>query len=81
VDVEAAAVECAIVPIVVRKCRFDKLELGKLQAIQPGGKPIKQHRDRDAAWHEVTQQLDRVIKEFKARNPKRFGPEFPLPGI
>lgn len=74
--------ECAIVPIVVRKCRFDKLELGKLQAILPEGKPIKNHRDRDTAWHEVTKQLDRVIKEFKARHPTRFGPgEFPLPGI
>lgn len=73
--------ECVIVPIAVRKCRFDKLELGKLQAILPDGKPIKNHRDRDTAWHEVTKQLDRLIKEFKARQPKRFEPEFPLPGI
>jgi hypothetical protein len=57
--------ECAIVPIVVRACRFDKLELGKIQAILPKGKPIKQHKDRDAAWLEVTQQLDRVIAKLK----------------
>jgi internalin A len=52
---------CAIVPIVVRACQYTKLELGDIQAILPGGKPIKQHKDRDAAWLEVTKQLDRVI--------------------
>jgi len=57
--------ECAIVPIVVRACRFDKLEVGQIQAIYPGGKQIKAHRDRDAAWLEVTKQLDRVITRLK----------------
>ena len=59
--------ECAIVPIVVRACLFTKLELGQIQAIQPGGKPIKQHRDRDAAWLEVTKRLDRVIARLKKK--------------
>ncbi|MDD2270702.1 MAG: COR domain-containing protein [Desulfuromonadaceae bacterium] len=60
-----AAGECVIVPIVVRDCRFDKLEVGKIQAILPNAKPIKKHRDRDAAWLEVTKQLDRVIARLK----------------
>lgn len=59
--------ECAIVPIVVRDCRFDKLEVGKIQAILPNAKPIKKHRDRDSAWLEVTKQLDRVIARLKKR--------------
>jgi len=62
-----AAGGCAIVPIVVRACPFTKLELGQIQAILPKGKPIKQHRDRDAAWLEVTRQLDRVIARLKKR--------------
>lgn len=53
--------ECSIVSIVVRACRFDKLQVGKLQAILPNGKPIKNHRDRDTAWKEVTNHLDKVI--------------------
>ena len=40
-----AARKCAIVPIVVRPCRFEKLELGRIQAIVPDGRPIKQHRN------------------------------------
>ena len=59
--------ECAIIPIVVRSCRVDKLEVGQIQAILPHGKPIKQHRDRDAAWLEVTKQLDRVLATLKKR--------------
>jgi internalin A len=58
--------KCAIVPIVVRECRFDKLAIGKIQAIEPGGRPIKRHRDRDLAWKEVTKELDRVIQYLSA---------------
>ena len=61
--------ECAIVPIVVRACRYDRVELGQLQAILPNGKPIKQNKDRDAAWLDVTKQLDRVIERLKQREP------------
>ena len=68
-----AADECAIIPIVVRSCRFDKLEVGQIQAILPDGKAIKQHKDRDAAWLEVTKQLDRVL----ARLRKRQAPDQP----
>lgn len=62
-----AAGTCAIVPIVVRACAFGKLEIGRTQAILPNGKPIKQHRDRDVAWLEVTRQLDRVIGNLRSR--------------
>lgn len=56
--------DCTIVPIVVRACAYEKLALGQLQAILPNGKPVKQNKDRDAAWLEVTKQLDKVIAEF-----------------
>jgi internalin A len=56
---------CAVVPIVIRECRYDKLETGRIQAILPGGKPIKNHRDRDKAWKEVTQSLDSVIQRLR----------------
>jgi internalin A len=62
--------KCAIVPIVVRACRFDKLELGQLKAILPDGKPIQQSDDRDAAWMEVTKDLDRVIARLKKQRGK-----------
>jgi internalin A len=59
--------ECEIVPITVRTCRYDKLELGAIKAIEPNAKPINKHRDRDSAWLEVTKELDRVIEKLKNR--------------
>ena len=61
-----AANENAVVPIVVRACAFDKLELGQIQAILPQGKPIKENKDRDRAWLEVTNKLDPVIALLKS---------------
>jgi biotin operon repressor len=60
-----AAGKCAIVPIVVRACPFTKMELGKIQAILPHGKPVKENRYRDSAWLEVTRQLERVFKRLR----------------
>lgn len=62
-----AAGECAVVPIVVRACPYQKLELGQIQAIVPGGRPIEQHKHRAAAWLEVTKQLERVIANLKKK--------------
>jgi internalin A len=61
-----AANENAVVPIVVRACAFNKLELGQIQAIVPFGKPVNQHKDRDRAWLEVTNKLDPVIASLKS---------------
>jgi hypothetical protein len=58
--------DCVIVPIVVRPCRFDKLELGAIQAILPAGKAVSQHDRPDDAWMEVTRHLDRVIARLHA---------------
>ncbi len=62
----AAAGDSAVIPIVVRSCAFNKLELGEIQAILPDGKPINKHRDRDGAWLHVTNQLDPVIASLKS---------------
>src|SRR6185369_7988940 len=64
-----SAGKCTIVPIVVRACRFDQLELGQLQAILPHGKPVEQHKHRAAAWLEVTKELDTVFARWKQREP------------
>jgi hypothetical protein len=56
---------CEIIPVVVRATPYDKSPIGNMQAILPNGKPVKNHRDRDAAWLAVTEQLDRVIARLK----------------
>jgi hypothetical protein len=54
--------KAAVVPVVVRDCRFDILPIGELQVILPGGKPVDQQPNRDLAWRQVTEALDLVIE-------------------
>ena len=63
---------CEIVPVVVRACRYDKLDLGEIQAIIPGNpqRPVDEHPKQDAAWEEVTRKLDQVIKRLKDSAPR-----------
>lgn len=68
----ARAVELGIevVPILIRACRYDKeLRLGGIQAIRPGGKPVET-ADNDAAWVQVTRQLDKVIERVRKRRQR-----------
>ena len=57
--------ECAVVPIVIRACPFEKLELGTIQAIPPNRKPVKEHRDRDKAWKLVCGKLELVFARLR----------------
>ncbi len=59
--------ECEIIPVVVRACRYEKTEVGLLQAIVPGGKPVDEHPKHDAAWLEVTKQLDVALARVGKR--------------
>jgi internalin A len=52
--------ECVVIPVVARPARWEKL-FGSIQAVMPHGKPVSQAADKDAAWEEVTKQLDKVI--------------------
>ena len=58
--------ECEVIPILVRECRYDKHpDLGKIQAIRPGKKPIDEHEKKDPAWKVVTEEIDKVIVRIK----------------
>jgi internalin A len=59
--------QCEIVPILVRACRYEKLELGKIQTIRPGDKSIDEHDKKDPAWVVVTHEIDRVMERIKKR--------------
>ncbi len=58
--------KCEIIPIQIKPCRFDKMDLGKLQVI-PIGRAITQHANRDVAWKTVTEELDRVIARIRMK--------------
>jgi hypothetical protein len=59
---------CDVIPVLVRACRYDKLALGDIQTIRPGGKSIDEHEKKDPAWELVTREIDRVIERIKKKS-------------
>jgi hypothetical protein len=48
------------------------LKLGGIQAILPGRKPVADHDKSDAAWFDVTKQLDTVIARVREAARRDF---------
>jgi hypothetical protein len=51
-----------VIPIILGPCRWKKTELGKVKALPMDGQPIVDYSNRDHAWLEVTEELDRLIE-------------------
>ncbi len=60
--------EKIVVPIQVRKCYWDNLELAKIQGIP--GKWITSQPNQDEAWTEVAKSLEPIIDKIKQKNSK-----------
>jgi internalin A len=56
-----------IMPVVIKPCGWKKLELAELQVVLPDGKSISQAKNRDAAWQDVTEQLNKVMARVKKK--------------
>ena len=54
--------EVVIIPIVIRPCEFEALEISKFQALPKGLKPVSKWDDKDEAWLNVVKQLRLVVK-------------------
>jgi TIR domain len=69
--------EARVIPIIVRhigdwkKVPPGDIQLGDLQALPKEGKPVKSWTDRDEAWKEVTEGINRVVNELLQTPPNR----------
>lgn len=63
--------EAIIIPVIIRPCDFSNLEIGKLQALPTGGKPISKWDDKDEAWLDVLNGIKKVIKSSEPILQKR----------
>ena len=50
-----------VIPIYLRPCLWRNRDLAKIQGLPRNTKPITQWNDRDEAWVEVIQELDRYV--------------------
>lgn len=54
--------ECTVVPVLIRSCKLDGSEIGRLKALPPDGRPITEHKNRDSAWFKVIEELMRLVE-------------------
>ncbi len=61
------AKEARVIPIIARDVKWHKAPFGKLQALPKDGKAITLWPDRDNAWRQAADGLEKVIHELRSR--------------
>jgi formylglycine-generating enzyme required for sulfatase activity len=60
-----------VVPIIVRPCRWQSEEIGRLQALPPDGRPIvsfpQDNGERDQAWTDIVVKLEDWAGDYRTR--------------
>jgi hypothetical protein len=58
------AEEARVIPILVRQANWQWTPFAMLQVLPRGGKPLKQHPDRDEAFVDLARVIYRVIEQI-----------------
>lgn len=53
--------ETVIIPIIIRPTNYSSLEISKYQALPRDGKPVSTWSNRDEAWVDITNQLNKLF--------------------
>jgi tetratricopeptide (TPR) repeat protein len=56
-----------VIPIILRKCQWNRTRLKHLQALPKDGKPITLWSDRDTAWTDVAEGIRRLVDDLRAK--------------
>ena len=63
--------EAIVIPIIVRKCMWNKTPLSRLQALPKDGKHISSWDDKDEAYYNVVEEIEIVIENLlETRKPQ-----------
>jgi internalin A len=57
--------EARVIPVIVRDVNWRKAPFAELQALPKDGKAITLWEDRDSAWRNVSEELEKVIEEIR----------------
>jgi internalin A len=56
-----------VIPVIIRDTAWQKAKFAKLQVLPKDAKPITQWSDRDAAWRNVAEAIEKVAQEVQNR--------------
>jgi len=60
--------EARVIPVIVRDCNWRIAPFAKLQALPKEGKAVKKWPDKDAAWRNVAEGIERVVEEMRKQS-------------
>jgi hypothetical protein len=53
-----------VVPVILRRCDWHDLPYARLQALPSRGKPVTEYSDRDLAYTEVAQGIEKLVDDI-----------------
>jgi internalin A len=59
--------EAKVIPVVIRNVNWNKAPFAKLQALPKDGKAVTLWDDRDTAWRDVSEGIERVVNQMRKR--------------
>jgi hypothetical protein len=59
--------EAKVIPIVVRPCKWEKAPFGALQALPKDAKAVTSWGNRDKAWTNVVEGIEKVAEDIRNR--------------
>lgn len=61
------AEEAQVIPVILRAVNWDAAPFAKLQALPVGGKAVAIWDDKDTAWQNVSEGIEKVVNELRKR--------------
>jgi len=57
--------EVAVIPIIIRDCKWDTAPFAKLQAAPDKGKSVDKWKNKDSAWRTVADGVEKVAAKMR----------------
>jgi internalin A len=64
--------EARVIPVIVRDVNWRIAPFAKLQALPKDGRAVTLWEDRDSAWRNVSEGIERVVEEMRKKERSRF---------
>jgi internalin A len=64
-----------VIPIIVRDCHWRGASFGHLQPLPKDGRAVTSWRDRDAAWRDVAEGIEKAIEELRGATGGQRSPQ------
>src|SRR5262249_20062797 len=67
--------EVRVIPIIVRDVNWSTAPFAKLQFLPENGLPVTNWPNRDSAWRNVSEGIEKIIEEIRKKKAEGFNPQ------